>query len=134
MTDDPQIVTLQDNTTLNGNNAAGNSTTPSPNDQQNKSQHDSTNKNSGDDLFIPMNTQENPVTSDDVTKFQASSPLNDIIKANESKNQALNRIKYYLNSKYPTSFKSARYNGAGDETIFIVSFKDEDDFKQLLSD
>ena len=75
MTDDPQIVTLQDNTTLNGNNAAGNSTTPSPNDQQNKSQHDSTNKNSGDDhpTPTPMNTNENPVTSDDVTKYLALS-------------------------------------------------------------
>src|SRR5437588_4115530 len=81
-----------------------------------------------------MNTQENPVISDDVTKFQASSSFNDIIKDKESKSQTLNRIKFYLNSKYPTSFKSARYNGTGEEAIIIVSFKDEDDFKQLLSD
>ena len=51
-----------------------------------------------------------------------------------SKNQVLNRIKFYLNSKYPTSFKSARCYGVGDEAIIIASFKDEDDFKQLLSD
>src|SRR5436853_880332 len=55
--DNPSITPFQDDTALNSNNAAGNSTTPSPNDQQNKSQHDSTNKNSGDDHLTPMNTQ-----------------------------------------------------------------------------
>src|SRR5205807_864089 len=82
----------------------------------------------------PMNTNEISYTSDDITKFQASTPLNIIIKNKESKSQTLNRIKFYLNSKYPTSFKSARYYGAGEEAIIIVSFKDEEDFKQLLSD
>jgi len=132
--DNPSTIPIQANTAINGNNTAGNPATPSTNDQQNKSQHDSSNKNSGDDHLTPMNTQENPVTSDDVTKFQASSPFNDLVKDKESKNQTLNRIKFYLNSKYPTSFKSARYYGVGDEAIIIASFKDEDDFKQLLSD
>src|SRR5947209_1048450 len=132
--DNPSAIPIQEDTALNGNNTAGSSATPSPSDQHNKSQHDSTNKNPDDDHLTPMNTNENPVTSDDVTKFQASSPLNDIIKDKESKSQTLNRIKFYLNSKYPTSFKSARYNGTDEEAIIIVSFKDEDDFKQLLSD
>src|SRR2546421_2605674 len=126
---------IQDTTTFYGNNAAGSSTTPSPNDHHNKSQHDSANKNSGDDhpTPTPMNTNENPVTSDDVTKYLASSPLNDIIKDKETRNNALNRVKFYLTSNFPTSFKSARFAGSGDETIIIVSFKDEEEFKLLLS-
>src|SRR5947209_4716220 len=80
-----------------------------------------------------MNTNENPLVSDDVIKFQASVPFNDIVQEKESKNNALNRIKFYLTSRYPTS-KSARSVGSGDETIIVVSFKDADEFNLLLSD
>src|SRR5437868_3727436 len=81
-----------------------------------------------------MNTNENPLVSDDVIKFQASVPFNDIIQEKESKNNAFNRIKYYLTSKYPTSFKSAHFTGSGDETLIVVSFKDADEFNLLLAD
>src|SRR5437016_6148103 len=90
--DIPPTTPIQDNAASNGNNAAGNTTTPTPNDQQNKSQHDSSNKNKPDDYqsSTPMNTNENPLISDDVIKFQASVPFNDIIQDKESKNNALN--------------------------------------------
>jgi len=134
--DNPSATPVQDNAASNGNNAAGNTTTPTPNDQQNKSMHDSSNKNKPDDdqSSTPMNTNENPVISDDVIKYQASVHFNDVVQEKESKNNALNRIKYYLTSKYPTSFKSARFTGSGDETIIIVDFKDADEFNLLLSD
>src|SRR5581483_3810191 len=63
--DIPSPIPIQDDSSLNGNNTSGNSTTPSPIDQHNKSQHDSTNKNSEEVHSTPMNTNENPVTSDD---------------------------------------------------------------------
>src|SRR5581483_3000236 len=85
--DNPSNTPVQDTTTLNGNNAAGNSATPLSNDQQNKSQHDLTNKKLEDDHLTPINTQENPMTTDDVTKFLASSPLVNIVKDEESRNQ-----------------------------------------------
>src|SRR5581483_164018 len=72
--------------------------------------------------------------SDDVTKLLAASPLANLARDYETKQPALNRIKFYLNSKYPTSFKSARFYGAGEATLIIISFKYENDFKQLLAD
>src|SRR5581483_190232 len=132
--DNPSITPIQDDVSLIGNYTAGSPATPSPDDHQNKSQHDSTNKNLEDVHHDSMNTNESPVTSDDVTKLLAASPLANLIKENETKQHTLNRVKYYLNSKYPTSFKSARYYGTGEETLIIVSFKDDNDFKQLISD
>src|SRR5581483_5491733 len=70
--DIPSPIPIQDDSSLNGKNTAGNSTTPSPVDHQNKSQHDSTNKTPDDVHPIPMNTNENPMTSDDVTKYLAA--------------------------------------------------------------
>src|SRR5207237_3724357 len=49
---------IQNTTTFNGNNAAGSSTTPTQNDQHNKSQHDSPNNNQGDDNQNPITTNE----------------------------------------------------------------------------
>ena len=51
--DNPSTTPIQDDNTLNGNNTAGSSTTPSPNDQQNKSQHNSTNKNAETLILLP---------------------------------------------------------------------------------
>src|SRR5436305_7803115 len=126
--DIPPTTPVQDNTASNGNNAAGNTTTPTLIDQQNKSQHDSSNKNKPDDdqSSTPMNTNENTLISNDVIKFQTSVPFNDIIQEKESKNNALNNIKFYLTSKYSNSFKSYTLIASVYETILIVSFKDRE--------
>ena len=92
-------------TTISGSNAGASSTTPTPNDHHNISIHDSTNKKQPDDQPEIMNTDDNTASSDDVTKLQASTPLNNIIREKETRKAAVNRIKFYLTSKYPLSFK-----------------------------
>ena len=73
--------------------------------------------------------------SDDVTIFQASVPYADVVKEKESRGQLLNRIKFYLTSLYPASFKSLRCRGAPDSRLIIATFKissEDSEFESLL--
>ena len=75
--------------------------------------------------------------TDDVDIFQASLSYNEVIKEQESRAQLLNRVKFYLTSLYPVSFKSLRCKGASDARLLIATFKasfENAEFKSLLKD
>src|SRR5215475_13558643 len=68
---------------------------------------------------------------------QAAITAADLINTDETPNTLINRIKFYLTSNYPVSFKNVRSQGTGDERILIISFKhpatDQAEFDDLLS-
>src|SRR5262249_34373642 len=76
-------------------------------------------------LHQKMDTSsDNP--SDDVLVQRAAAPLSELLKADESKKSFLNRLRFYLNSSFPESFKSIRLSSTDLDSIVIVTFKHDD--------
>src|SRR3984957_3662617 len=83
-----------------------------------------------------MDTGETVDPSSDANISQAAVAYNDVVKDNKTKTNLLNRIKYYLTSLYPVSFKGLRCRGTGDSRLIVATFKfleENQEFNALLA-
>ena len=155
---EPQLISLDDNsssTALPAPTAANNDTPPvsiignpaaassPPENQSTSTPMQESNSQSRHANVDPDDMDDSPdyadLHADDPTISQASVSYVDVIKPGESRAVMLNRLRFYLTSSFPVTFKSIRCRGPADARLVIVTFKSLDDdesaseFSTLLS-